>query len=64
MRRRVRRRPAGRSVWEVRAPGHVRPTVHPNPAGGHEKPWGGVMCVPSEPGADRRTLGPAREDRS
>ena len=42
-----RRRPPGRSARELRAPGHTRPTVHPNPAGANEKPCGGVMCVPA-----------------
>lgn len=46
--RRELRRPAGRDARELRAPGHVRPTIHPNPAGVHEKRWGGVMCGGSD----------------
>ncbi|MET8875849.1 hypothetical protein ACWEO2_24270 [Nocardia sp. NPDC004278] len=47
MTRRVygRRRPPGRNLRELRAPGHARPTIHPTPAS-NEKPCGGVMCVP------------------
>ncbi|MEV0030789.1 hypothetical protein [Nocardia sp. NPDC050793] len=52
-RRRVRRRPAGRNSWEQRAPGHARPTVHPNPAGANQKPWAGVMCVPPQAREDK-----------
>jgi hypothetical protein len=50
MTRRVygRRRPPGRSAYELRAPGPRRPTVNPNPAVGNGKPCGGVMCVPQE----------------
>ncbi len=47
-RRKERRRPSGRDRWELRAPGHVRPTVHPNPAGANQKSWAGVMCVPPQ----------------
>ncbi|MEU7140121.1 hypothetical protein ABZ942_11785 [Nocardia sp. NPDC046473] len=43
-----RRRPPGRGPRDIRSPGFTRPTVHPNPAGVHEKPWGGVMCAPRQ----------------
>lgn len=61
MTRRVygRRRPPGRSAHELRAPGHVRPTVHPTPAT-NEKPCGGVMCVP--PQARQIPPHPVREE--
>ncbi|MBF6436647.1 hypothetical protein [Nocardia cyriacigeorgica] len=47
-RRRTPRRPPARGRWELKAPEHRRPTVHPNPAGMNEKPCGGVMCVPPQ----------------
>ncbi|MBF6210944.1 hypothetical protein IU433_10515 [Nocardia puris] len=52
-RRRTRRRPVGRRSWDLSSPGHVRPTIHPNPAGAHRKPWAGVMCVPQQAREDK-----------